>query len=256
MSWFAVTIYNRLILSYTSHTKIECIRWFHAEGVIFNAEYKIWIPTIILVIDTTLYQVQIIMRRRFDDIKDLKDTWHVPFIDLYVFLNLRIAKVSEVFERPMTSLPFKSTRNPSVNAEGRRTRLNTPVNEFGRVQLRCHKAPIVKTPLHRSARCRYVHISRPIPGRGMRFYRGDPPLTLAGSDALCPREIWPDPVVYHLPPSASAEIFTKEEFQEAQKNVGHSEKCGSLQNIYFRRNVCNHTAIYTHVYVHSTIYLK
>ncbi|TGZ53622.1 hypothetical protein DBV15_11068 [Temnothorax longispinosus] len=50
----------------------------------------------------------------------------------------------------MTSSPFKSTRNSRVNAEGRRTRLNTPMNEYGRVQrqLRCHKAPIVKTPLH------------------------------------------------------------------------------------------------------------
>lgn len=40
------------------------------------------------------------MRRRFDDVKDSKDTWHVLFIDHYVpFLNLRIAKVSEVLER-------------------------------------------------------------------------------------------------------------------------------------------------------------
>ncbi|KYN00753.1 hypothetical protein ALC62_08436 [Cyphomyrmex costatus] len=37
-----------------------------------------------------------------------------------------------------------------MNAEGRRTRLNTPMKEYERVQrqFRCHKASIVKTPLH------------------------------------------------------------------------------------------------------------
>ncbi|EGI59003.1 hypothetical protein G5I_12858 [Acromyrmex echinatior] len=37
-----------------------------------------------------------------------------------------------------------------MNAEGRRIRLNTPMNEYERVQrqFRSYKAPIVKTPLH------------------------------------------------------------------------------------------------------------
>ncbi|KYQ56805.1 hypothetical protein ALC60_04405 [Trachymyrmex zeteki] len=44
-----------------------------------------------------------------------------------------------------------------MNAEGRRTRLNTPMNEYERVQrqFRCHKAPIVKT-VTRSACCRIL----------------------------------------------------------------------------------------------------
>lgn len=136
----------------------------------------------------------------------------------------------------MTSSPLKSTpKNSRMNAEGRRTRLNTPMNEYERVQrqFRCHKAPIVKT-VTRSACCRYVHISRPILSPGMRFTVGIF-LSCRQVRMFFVREIWPDPVAHHLPPSASAEIFTKERFQEVQKNAGRSEKCIFLRNT-FRRN--------------------
>lgn len=41
-------------------------------------------------------------------------------------------------------------------------------------------------------------------------YRGDLPLTPTQVQILFVREFWPDPVAHHLPPSASAEIFSKD----------------------------------------------
>lgn len=104
------------------------------------------------------------------------------------------------------------------------------MNEFGRVQrqFRCHKALIVKTPLHEvpvAGTCTLAPQSRTkecVLPWGSSSHAGR-------FEVLFVREIWPDPVAYHLPPSASAEIFTKERIQEAQKNAVHSEKCISLQ---------------------------
>ena len=82
------------------------------------------------------------------------------------------------------------------------------MNEYERVQrqFRCHKAPIVKTPLHEVPAVAGTHIIRSILSPGMRFTVG---IFLSRRQVriLFVREIWPDPVAHHLPPSASAEIF-------------------------------------------------
>lgn len=97
-------------------------------------------------------------------------------------------------------------------------------------------------PVTRSARCRYVHISRPIPGWGMRFTVG---ILLSRwrrqVRMLCSRDLtWSS----SLP---SAAICLRRDFHERKiprEPEKRRQKCFSLRNT-FRRNVCYFTIMCT-----------
>lgn len=158
-----------------------------------------------------ILQVQIITERRIGywyNIKDSKDTWHVLSTDLYIpLLNLRLSKVPKVLERQWRHCRLNQLGIPEWMRKGEGQDLTRRWTSSGECNgnFAATKRRLWRPRYTKCAHCRYVHISRPIPGCwGMRFTVGI--LLSRQVRMLFVREIWPDPVAYHLP-SASAEIF-------------------------------------------------
>jgi len=133
---------------------------------------------------------------------------HSVYRSYVSLLNLRVAKVSEILKRswrhrrlnqlPRTLEWMRKGEGQGLHADERAWASATAIP--------LPQSADCEDPVTWSACCcRYAHY--PLnPEPGMRFTVG---IFLSRRQVrmLFVREIWPDPVAHHLPPSASAEIF-------------------------------------------------